>query len=305
MDKLPAQLAARCAVFIGGRVLTAVNVWFQTHGSGQTIREVTFLQRILGAGAALWFYLLKALVPIQLAFIYPQWNIETDSWRWWLPSIAAIVVTARLWRQRNTAVGRPVLVAWTCFCIALLPVLGFTDVGFMQYSLVADHYQHLALVPVLAVVAAGVYQLYQRQNQAARPMTSIAAVVVVAVLAVLARNQSSLYANGETLYLDTLAKNPDSSLARYNLGVIFSESGRPKMAIPQFEAALGLKPDYPECETSLGLRKAVWGKPTRQTSTTGTCWKNIRTMPRRTTISGWHWPRQDILIRRWNIIKRR
>ncbi len=242
-------------------VLTAVNIWFQTHGSGQTIRDVTFFQRILGAGAALWFYLLKALVPIQLAFVYPQWNIETDNWRWWLPSIAAIIVTVWLWRQRNTAVGRPVLIAWTCFCIALLPVLGFTDVGFMQYSLVADHYQHLALVPILALVAAGVHQFYQRQNQAARPMISIAAVVVVAVLAVLARNQSSLYANGEMLYLDTLAKNPDSSLARYNLGVIFSESGRPKLAIPQFEAALGLKPDYPECETSLGLAESRLGKP--------------------------------------------
>ena len=241
-------------------VLTAVNIWFQTHGSGQTIRDATFFQRILGTGAALWFYLMKALVPIQLAFVYPQWNIETDSWRWWLPSIAAIVVTVWLWRQRNTAVGRPVLVAWTCFCIALLPVLGFTDVGFMRYSLVADHYQHLALVPILALVAAGVYQLYQRQNQAARPMIFIAAVGVVAVLAVLARNQSSLYANGETLYLDTLAKNPDSSLARYNLGVIFSESGRPKMAIPQFEAALGLKPDYPECETSLGLAQSRLGQ---------------------------------------------
>ena len=35
------------------------------------------------------------------------------------------------------------------FCVALLPVMGFCDVGFMKYSLVADRYLHLALLAVL------------------------------------------------------------------------------------------------------------------------------------------------------------
>ena len=29
--------------------------------------------------------------------------------------------------------------------------MGFTDVGFMQYSLVADHYQHIAIIAVIAL----------------------------------------------------------------------------------------------------------------------------------------------------------
>ena len=36
----------------------------------------------------------------------------------------------------------------------LAPVLGFTDVYFMKYSLVADHYAHLALIGVVSWVAA-------------------------------------------------------------------------------------------------------------------------------------------------------
>ncbi len=39
-----------------------------------------------------------------------------------------------------------------CFCLALVPVLGFTDVYFMKFSLVADHYQYHALVAVAALV---------------------------------------------------------------------------------------------------------------------------------------------------------
>ena len=47
------------------------------------------------------------------------------------------------------------LFAWGFFCVALVPVMGFTDVGFMKYSLVADRYQHIAIIGVIALAAAG------------------------------------------------------------------------------------------------------------------------------------------------------
>ena len=89
-------------------------------------------------------------------FIYPQWTIHTGDWRWWLPLAGIVVVTALLWRGRHRPWVRAILFAWAFYLLALLPVLGFTDVSFMQYSLVADHYQHLALVAVVALVAAAI-----------------------------------------------------------------------------------------------------------------------------------------------------
>src|SRR5262249_39652899 len=106
-----------------------------------------------GAGAVVWFYLWKALLPLGLAFVYPQWDVQTGDIRWWLPLAAALAVTALLIWWRNTPLGLPVLVALGFFWIALLPVVGFTDVGFMKDSLVADHYQHIALIAVVALVA--------------------------------------------------------------------------------------------------------------------------------------------------------
>ncbi len=38
--------------------------------------------------------------------------------------------------------------------MALAPVMGFTDVAFMQYSLVADRYQHIAIIGVIALASA-------------------------------------------------------------------------------------------------------------------------------------------------------
>ena len=77
---------------------TIVNIWFQTHGSGEAIRNAGFMERLLGAGGVVWFYLYKALLPINLAFVYPQWHINSGNPLWWLPLIGAVAVTAVLWR---------------------------------------------------------------------------------------------------------------------------------------------------------------------------------------------------------------
>ena len=161
---------ARLAPFVVlGGLLVLVNIWFQTYGLSQEIRTVTFTQRFLGAAAAVWFYAAKALVPINLLLVYPQWHIQAADIRWWFPLLAAIVFTIILWRQRSDPSARAVMFAWGFFCIALIPVMGFADVGFMQYSLVADHYQHIALIAAVALVSAGMGHLVaaiQRRRKA-------------------------------------------------------------------------------------------------------------------------------------------
>ena len=63
-------------------------------------------------------------------------------------------MTAVLWLYRKSW-SRPLLFAWGFFCVALLPVMGFADVGFMKYSLVADRYEHIAVIGVIALASAG------------------------------------------------------------------------------------------------------------------------------------------------------
>ncbi len=140
--------------FLLAAALTGVNVWYQTHGEHIEIRNAGFGERLLGAGCVPWFYLYKALLPFDLSFIYPRWRIDVGDFRWWLPLMASIIVTMVLWRFRK-GWSRPILFAWGFFCVSLVPVMGFTDVGFMKYSLVADHYQHIAIIGIIALVAAG------------------------------------------------------------------------------------------------------------------------------------------------------
>ncbi len=120
--------------FLVALAFTAVNMRFQTFDMKEAIRIAGFAERLLGAGCVVWFYLYKAILPIDLSFVYAQWHIETGNPLWWLPLAAALAVTAVLWRYRKSW-SRPLLFAWGFFCVVLVPVMGFTDVYFMRYAL--------------------------------------------------------------------------------------------------------------------------------------------------------------------------
>ncbi len=178
--------------FLLAVVLTVVNIWFQTHGKDIEIRNAGFAERLLGAGCVVWFYLYKALLPFDLAFIYPPWHVQVGDALWWLPLLAAFIVTAVLWRYRK-GWSRPLLFAWGFFCVSLVPVMGFTDVGFMKYSLVADHYQHIAIIGVIALAAGGWGIWHKRARNKTHWATTAVAVVAMGALAFLTWQQSGIY----------------------------------------------------------------------------------------------------------------
>jgi tetratricopeptide (TPR) repeat protein len=268
--KFDARAILRIApFFLFAAVLTFVNIWFQTHGAiNSALRDVTFLQRLLGAGAIVWFYLCKALWPIGLVFVYPQWKIDAVNPVWWLPLLATLIVTGVLIWQRNgrrTSWIRPTLFAWSYFCVALLSVMGFVPVAYMKFSLVADHYQHLAIIGILALLVVAVAYALDRIHLAMRShavahqaeifMQCVVATAVAAVLVTLsclARQQSTLYGNSFCLYQNAAEKNPDNWLTQYDLGYALIDLDRREEAFQRFQKAIELKPDEPNAYNSLG-----------------------------------------------------
>ncbi len=250
-------------------ILAAVNVWCQHRGLSESIRPVSFTQRLAGAGAVVWFYLAKALAPIDLVFVYPQWRIQTARLLWWLPLAAAVLVTVFLWQYRHRAWSRSLLLAWVFFCAALVPVLGFTDVGFMQYSLVADHYPYIALIGVVALVAAG-WSFWQRRvaftpgvatpGRIGTQTTSIAAVALVGALSFLTWQQCRFYRDAITLYQTTLSNNPSAWIIQNNLGQKLYLVGDVAGARRHYEEALRLHPEYPGALSNLGTVLAGEGR---------------------------------------------
>jgi protein O-mannosyl-transferase len=254
------DLVRTAPFFLIAVILGGVNVWFQKHGLDINIRTADFTERLLGAGGATWFYLYKAILPVDLYFVYPMWHIKVENYLWWLPLIAAMMVTAVLWWYRKSW-SRPYLFAWGFFCMALVPVAGFTDVGFMRYSLVADRYQHIAIIGVVALVASG-WRLWQDRVRGGKYWAGPAVVVMaVGSLICLTWRQNTLYSDPITLYQVTLKKNPDFWLGYYNLGNIYLKTNRMKEAEKNYEQTLRLNPKYLDAHTNMGVILAQTGRP--------------------------------------------
>jgi tetratricopeptide (TPR) repeat protein len=258
------DLALLAPFFAAAAALGAVAVWTQRLASHEIVRSAGFEERLLGAAAAVWFYLFKALWPAKLVFVYPQWRIAATNPLWWLPLAAAVGVTGVLWRARRSW-GRSPLFAWGYFCVMLIPVLGFTDVYFMRYSLVADHYAHLALIGAVCWVAAAGAHAWARASAGAKARQRIplaaAASAAILLLAAATWRQNGIYRDARTLYQATVDANPDCWMAHNNLGVELAKT--PALmpdAIAHYEQALRLKPDYIEAHNNLGIALEAEGR---------------------------------------------
>src|SRR5204863_8430105 len=84
--------------------------------------------------------------------------------------------------------------------------------------------------------------------------------VTVAALIVLTFRQAAAYRDVETLWRDTLAKNPRSVLALQNLGTIEYGRGRLSDALALWERARDVEPERPDVWNSIGLAQARLGR---------------------------------------------
>jgi Tfp pilus assembly protein PilF len=229
---------------------------------------LTGLERCLLAGRVIWFYLGKLAWPANLMFIYPRWTVDAAAgWQYRFPfGVLAVVLglTGLAWRgrgplARTAAAG---LAGFLIFAGTLFPALGFFSVYPFIYSYVADHFQYLASVGLIVPLAAGLTlaarPLLDNRASATRQLVPMGAGVLLATLGMLTWRQSSVYRDAETLYLTTLARNPNCWMAHNNLGVTWSHMpGRLNDAIAQYQEALRLQPGLAEAHNNLG---DAWSK---------------------------------------------
>jgi Flp pilus assembly protein TadD len=256
------DLVRSAPFFAASLVLGLVTVWFQSILllGGQPARTDSFLARLACAGWAVWFYLFKAVLPVRLAMIYPRWEIDPSKPVVYLPVFLFALVLTCCWLKRRSW-GRGTLAGVGYFLIMLFPVLGFFDQGFYRLSFVADQWQYLAMPGVIALVVGGATRAAQRLSAVAdRCYSRMLGTVLVLILGVLTWNHSRAFLSDETLWRDTIAKNPGAWSAHYNLGTTLAGQGRTEEAIGAYRAALRVKADYPDALTNLGMLLYQQGK---------------------------------------------
>ena len=211
--------------------------------------QFTIVERCLIAGRAIWFYLGKLLLPMNLMFMYPRWQVSQAVWWQYLYPAAALALLAALWLMRRRS--RAPLAALLLFCGTLFPVLGFFNVFPFRYSFVADHFQYLASIPVIALFSAAVAGAAKRWPVQSGAAFALPLVLAAGLLAIPTWRQSRLYADAGTLYRATIDRNPSCWMAYNNLGIVRAGT-QGEEAVALFEQALRLKPDDAEAHNNLG-----------------------------------------------------
>ncbi len=233
-------------IFVLAGAIVLLNVWYRA-GDPHILQPDSLVESIPRAAGAVWLYLSKALWPSGLVFMYP---LPRGTW---LSMEAAVGTSVMLvWYRRFGS--RSLLFAWVFYLVALLPALGLTERPYVE-----DHYQHLGLVAVVAVVAAGWATLRARASSVLKRCLDFVAVAVVGSLALLTWQHTALYTDNTRLMKAAVETYPQSAVARRNLGFVLLESGNARKAILHFEEAVRLDPGLVEAHRSLGVALGAAG----------------------------------------------
>ena len=244
-------------VGIGAGLFTAWVEW-QFVGASGSGYNFSIIDRLLIAGRVIWFYLGKLVWPVNLTFIYPRWHVSQTVWWQYLFPVTALLVSVGLWllSRRN----RAPLAAWLFFVGTLFPALGFFNVYPFCYSFVADHFQYLAGIGPITLAAAGIAILFRSLINQRPFLEPIVCGTLLLVLGVSSWRQSGMYADIETLWRTTIARNPDCWLANNNLGDYLYNKGHIKEAIEHYQKAIQINPNYAEAQNNLGAALAAEGR---------------------------------------------
>ena len=221
--------------------------------------DLSIVERTLIAGRVIWFYLAKLVWPINLSFVYPRWDVNAVVWWQYLYPAGVVVLLAALWRWRTRS--RAPLAAMLIFIGTLFPALGFLNVYPFVYSFVADHFQYLASISIIALLAAGGTLALRglRDLRNLRFLRVAAAAVVLIAAAALTWTQSRQYTDAETLFRATLARNETSWMVHHNLGWVLLGRGQETQnralieeSVTHFNRALELNPGFSQVYNNLG-----------------------------------------------------
>ena len=213
--------------------------------------DLSGVERCLLAGRAIGFYLGKLLWPSNLIFIYPRWSIDARVAGLWLYPAGVAIALGLLWRIARGGTRGP-LAAFLLFVGSLFPALGFVNVYPFVFSYVADHFQYLASLAIVALAAAGWETWRGRAGLWGRTASWPVAAAAILLLGVLSWRQCRVYRDQRTLYSVTLEKNPGCWLAHLNLGGILLENGDVDEAIAHYRDALRGNPSYADTHFNLG-----------------------------------------------------
>ena len=209
--------------------------------------ELALFDRFGNAAQALFFYLYKSFVPLDLS---PLYQLRSVDFSLMVKGVVAafgfiVLVSMAIARFKKSPAF---LVLLSMFLVMLLPVLGIVQVGSQS---AADRYMYLALLPLSVGGCLLVSQLARKLT--APPSWLVFPVLVCGlILAFLTVQQSMHWRNSELLWKKVLTVDYEVPVAHYNLGNYYLAVNQLDKAEAEWRATIQLDPGYSRAHNQLG-----------------------------------------------------
>ncbi len=217
--------------------LLTINFEKAVAGAQGTPWHLTWAQHFILPGKILWFYVSKLLWPTDLTFIYPKWTLDTGKIVNWIPSISFIAAVIAAWKYEKK-LSRGPLASLLIFSCILFPALGFFNVYPFLFSYVADHFQYLASIAAVALVC-------EAFAHWAPPAARFIPFILLPILGFRASAQCKIYKDAETLWMDTIQKNPHAAIGYNNLIALHANNSNLDEALRLEKISSSLFPNDP------------------------------------------------------------
>lgn len=250
-----ASLRSRAWIFpllllgLGG-VAATFTLRFETVivGASGPEHQLALLERMLLSARAFWFYAGKLLMPVHLSFIYPRWEIPLPWWSGLYLVALVVVLLLLLWSRFawRYSLGLAVLYFFAAGPSLLLAKI----IYMMRYTFVSDHWIYFSS-PAFCMVAGAA--LVRIASPGRPPILRWLPGLLIGVLAIVGYQRALIFESSQSIYEETLRRNPASWMAHNNYGLVLKDQGRAAEAESHFREAIRLRPDNARAWNNLGL----------------------------------------------------
>lgn len=216
-----------------------------------TTDSYAFYKRIGFAGYAFTQYLIKLIIPTNLAAIYPYPDIINKGipnyyWFFLVPSLLFAYAFFYSFK-RNRLIS---------FCIAFFIINIFLLLQLLPVgsAILADRYSYIPSIGIHLLTA---YFVVWLTNKFTKNKTLIygAFAIYLIIMGVVSFNRCQIWENSTTLWDDTIEKSPKAVVAWNNRGSDKDKNEDHEGAIEDFTRAIVLKPDYTHAFYNRGTSK--------------------------------------------------
>ena len=241
--------------FVFGIIMGFITTYLETYRVLTIGEEWNFsaIERAIITARVLLFYATKIIIPLKMSFIYPQWQINPNTFIDWWPIFLLLSVGAGLLWHKEKVSG----LLWFSlghYIVTILPASGIINFYFLRYSFVQNHFQYLAglgIIIIISTVGSGIINKIIKGPIQSRACILVACIVLFGC-GYMTNKQCKIYRDTKTLWSDTISKNPNAWIAHSNLGMILTAEGNLDDGIGSFKKAIAINPNFEEGHNNLG-----------------------------------------------------